>query len=203
MSRSSRERWRARIRRDGRSPAQGEGLTRAQSARRWPSGWACRRALSRRSRRGARSRRSTRSMRSRPSSGSPSTSCSSWNAAAGRRRAVVAAWRPAPDRPRRLPAGPVQRGRNRKSIRLASGVVWERLTSESIPSVDFLYVTYEVGGESSPEQTRSSATAARNGAMSSAARLEVTDRLRRARPPAGRRDQRSTPADAAPAVQCR
>ena len=49
------------------------------------------------------------------------------------------------------PAAPVQTAVDRKSIRLASGVVWERLTSESIPNVDFLYVTYEVGGASSPE----------------------------------------------------
>jgi transcriptional regulator with XRE-family HTH domain len=49
-----------------------------------------------------------------------------------------------------LPEDPVQRAGDRKSIRLASGVVWERLTAESIPNVDFLYVTYEVGGASSP-----------------------------------------------------
>ena len=49
------------------------------------------------------------------------------------------------------PTAPVQPATGRKSIRLASGVVWERLTSESIPNVDFLYVTYEVGGASSPE----------------------------------------------------
>lgn len=52
---------------------------------------------------------------------------------------------------RLLPAEPVQRSRGRKAIRLASGVVWERLTTESIPNVDFLYVTYEIGGASSPE----------------------------------------------------
>src|SRR5262249_49974612 len=46
---------------------------------------------------------------------------------------------------------PVQRAGDRKVIRLASGVVWERLTTASIPNVDFLYVTYEVGGASSPE----------------------------------------------------
>ena len=40
--------------------------------------------------------------------------------------------------------------RSRSSIRLGSGVVWERLTTESIRNVDFLHVTYEVGGESSP-----------------------------------------------------
>lgn len=50
-----------------------------------------------------------------------------------------------------LPASPVQRAGSRRTIRLASGVVWERLTAASIPSVDFLYVTYEVGGASSPE----------------------------------------------------
>ena len=50
-----------------------------------------------------------------------------------------------------LPAEPVQRAGERRTIRLASGVVWERLTTESIPNVDFLYVTYEVGGASSPE----------------------------------------------------
>ena len=50
-----------------------------------------------------------------------------------------------------LPADPVQRERARTSIRLASGVVWERLTTESIPNVDFFHVTYEVGGASSPE----------------------------------------------------
>lgn len=51
----------------------------------------------------------------------------------------------------RLPADPVQRAGNRTAIRLASGVVWERLTTASIPNVDFLHVTYEVGGASSPE----------------------------------------------------
>jgi len=50
-----------------------------------------------------------------------------------------------------LPHDPVQRAASRMSIRLGSGVVWERLTTESIRNVDFLYVTYEVGGASSPE----------------------------------------------------
>src|SRR5204863_4305818 len=51
----------------------------------------------------------------------------------------------------RLPDAPVQRAGDRKVIRLASGVVWERLTTASIPNIDFLFVTYEVGGASSPE----------------------------------------------------
>lgn len=49
------------------------------------------------------------------------------------------------------PRDPVQRAEDRRTIRLASGVVWERLTTESLPNVDFLHVTYEVGGASSPE----------------------------------------------------
>jgi len=47
--------------------------------------------------------------------------------------------------------GPIQRGRERHRIRLASGVLWERLTTVSEPGVEFLYVIYEVGGASSPE----------------------------------------------------
>jgi transcriptional regulator with XRE-family HTH domain len=48
-------------------------------------------------------------------------------------------------------SGPVQRARSRKRIRLASGVVWERLTTTSEAESEFLYVIYEVGGASSPE----------------------------------------------------
>ena len=58
---------------------------------------------------------------------------------------------PSPATTGHVPAEPVQRAHDRKVIRLASGVVWERLTTESIPGIDFLYVTYEVGGASSPE----------------------------------------------------
>jgi transcriptional regulator with XRE-family HTH domain len=53
--------------------------------------------------------------------------------------------------PPAVPHDPVQRASSRSTIRLGSGVVWERLTTESIRNVDFLEVTYEVGGESSPE----------------------------------------------------
>jgi len=49
-----------------------------------------------------------------------------------------------------LPHDPVQRADSRASISLGSGVLWERLTSESLRNVDFLYVTYEPGGASSP-----------------------------------------------------
>ncbi len=49
-----------------------------------------------------------------------------------------------------LPTGPVQRGSKRQRIRLASGVLWERLTTTSEPGVEFLHVIYEVDGASSP-----------------------------------------------------
>jgi len=47
-------------------------------------------------------------------------------------------------------APPVQRSATRNSIRLASGVNWARLTTLSEPGIEFLLVTYEVGGASSP-----------------------------------------------------
>ena len=46
---------------------------------------------------------------------------------------------------------PLQQADLRQRIRLASGVIWERLTTVSEPGTEFLYVTYEVGGASSPE----------------------------------------------------
>ncbi len=69
------------------------------------------------------------------------------------RRPAAAAEPPAgePDADGVLPRDPVQPATTRKKIRLASGVVWERLTSESVPNADFFYVTYEVGGASSAE----------------------------------------------------
>jgi transcriptional regulator with XRE-family HTH domain/quercetin dioxygenase-like cupin family protein len=45
---------------------------------------------------------------------------------------------------------PVQPAGSRHRIRLASGVIWERLTTVSEPGVEFLHVIYEVGGASSP-----------------------------------------------------
>jgi transcriptional regulator with XRE-family HTH domain len=46
--------------------------------------------------------------------------------------------------------GLAERPETRPVISLASGVRWERLTTLSEPGVEFLHVTYEVGGESSP-----------------------------------------------------
>lgn len=51
-----------------------------------------------------------------------------------------------------LPPIPLlQRHEGRKVIQFGSGVRWERLTSASMPGVDFLYVVYEPGGSSSDE----------------------------------------------------
>lgn len=47
----------------------------------------------------------------------------------------------------------VQRRGNRKRIRLAGGVEWERLTAQADDEVEFLYVKYEVGAESCPEHS--------------------------------------------------
>lgn len=50
----------------------------------------------------------------------------------------------------RLPRDPVQRAASRVRIGLGWGVQWERLTTESLRDVDFLFVTYEAGGASAP-----------------------------------------------------
>jgi transcriptional regulator with XRE-family HTH domain len=47
----------------------------------------------------------------------------------------------------------VQRGGARQAIDLESGVRWERLTPQSDPEADFLYVVYDVGGSSSQGDT--------------------------------------------------
>ena len=49
--------------------------------------------------------------------------------------------------------GPVQRHDSRKSIRLAAGVRWERLTASPDDEVEFLYVVYDVGGASCAEDS--------------------------------------------------
>lgn len=48
------------------------------------------------------------------------------------------------------PGSPVQRGLNRTSISLESGVSWERLTSQPDHNVDFLLLRYPPGSESTP-----------------------------------------------------
>ena len=59
---------------------------------------------------------------------------------------------PAPaEGPSERAASPVQRGHNRKRIRLAGGVQWERLTPGQDEELEFLHVVYEVGASSCPE----------------------------------------------------
>ena len=68
-----------------------------------------------------------------------------------RRTPVAPAAQDGPGAPSTPVGSLLQRADNRKRIRLASGVVWERLTALSEPDTEFLLVTYEVGGASSPE----------------------------------------------------
>ncbi len=51
------------------------------------------------------------------------------------------------------PGGPVQHQETRRMIRLASGVRWELLTTAPDDELEFLYVVYDVGGESCPEDS--------------------------------------------------
>jgi transcriptional regulator with XRE-family HTH domain len=53
--------------------------------------------------------------------------------------------------PSELGTGPVQRAHDRKRIRLAGGVQWERLTPGHDEELEFLHVVYEVGASSCPE----------------------------------------------------
>jgi transcriptional regulator with XRE-family HTH domain len=48
------------------------------------------------------------------------------------------------------PGSPVQRSANRTSISLESGVGWDRLTAQPDHNVDFLYLRYPPGSESTP-----------------------------------------------------
>lgn len=57
--------------------------------------------------------------------------------------------------PKRSGAGrhdPVQRAGDRRTITMATGVRWDRLTPASDPDVDFLELTYEVGAASSEDE---------------------------------------------------
>jgi DNA-binding XRE family transcriptional regulator/mannose-6-phosphate isomerase-like protein (cupin superfamily) len=47
--------------------------------------------------------------------------------------------------------GPVVRAGSRHAIHLGSGVTWESMSPDTGYGVDFLYATYDVGGESAPE----------------------------------------------------
>lgn len=55
--------------------------------------------------------------------------------------------------PTEPPNSPVQRSTNRTSISLESGVSWQRLTAQPDHDVDFLYLRYPPGSESTPSHS--------------------------------------------------
>jgi len=55
--------------------------------------------------------------------------------------------------PADAPESPIQRSTNRTSISLESGVSWQRLTAQPDHNVDFLYLRYPPGSESTPSQS--------------------------------------------------
>ena len=55
--------------------------------------------------------------------------------------------------PADVPDSPVQRSTNRTSISLESGVTWQRLTAQPDHNVDFLYLRYPPGSESTPSHS--------------------------------------------------
>lgn len=57
---------------------------------------------------------------------------------------------PEPPLSQPVPDGGVLRAADRRSVNLAGGVRWERLTPGTDPNVTFLHVQYDVGGSSSP-----------------------------------------------------
>jgi transcriptional regulator with XRE-family HTH domain len=52
-----------------------------------------------------------------------------------------------------VPSGPVVRAAQRQVIHFESGVTWERMSPPADHGADFLYVVYEVGGASAPEDS--------------------------------------------------
>jgi transcriptional regulator with XRE-family HTH domain len=46
---------------------------------------------------------------------------------------------------------PVVSAEAREALQLATGVRWERMTADADPDVDFIWVVYDVGGSSSPD----------------------------------------------------
>ena len=52
--------------------------------------------------------------------------------------------------PSASPDGLVQHPTSRPKIELGNGVSWERLTPKADPNIDFLYLVYNPGGESTP-----------------------------------------------------
>ena len=108
--------------------------------------------------------------------------------------------RPAPPDP--PPASlPVVTAAAREALQLATGVRWERMTADADPDVDFIWVVYDAGGSSSPEDSFIRHAGREYGLVLSG-RLEVTVGFETTRPRPGRLDLVRLD-DAAPAAQRR
>ena len=68
---------------------------------------------------------------------------------------------------------PVVTEATREALQLATGVRWERMTADTDPDVDFIWVVYEAGGSSSPEDSFIRHAGREYGLVMSG-RLEVT-----------------------------
>ena len=68
---------------------------------------------------------------------------------------------------------PVVTEATREALQLATGVRWERMTADTDPEVDFIWVVYEAGGSSSPEDSFIRHAGREYGLVMSG-RLEVT-----------------------------
>ncbi|MCE7004373.1 XRE family transcriptional regulator [Kibdelosporangium philippinense] len=56
---------------------------------------------------------------------------------------------------RKLISAPmIQHAETRSTLKLEGGITWERLTPFDVPGVDFLKITYDVGGASCPDGLR-------------------------------------------------
>ena len=68
---------------------------------------------------------------------------------------------------------PVVSAEAREALQLATGVRWERLTADADPDVDFIWVVYDAGGSSSPDDAMIRHAGREYGLVLSG-RLEVT-----------------------------
>jgi transcriptional regulator with XRE-family HTH domain len=76
--------------------------------------------------------------------------------------------------PARAPTSlPVVGEAAREALQLATGVRWERMTADADPDVDFIWVVYEAGGSSSPDDSMIRHAGREYGLVLSG-RLEVT-----------------------------
>ena len=90
--------------------------------------------------------------------------------------------------PADAPESPVQRSTNRTSISLESGVSWQRLTAQPDHNVDFLYLRYPPGSESTPPDSLMRHNGTEYGYILTGTASGL-DRVRHVRDRAGRHDR--------------